>query len=339
MLGPQQLPVEGANVIAIHLPSGSSYEAKTRADGRFSIPGMRVGGPYSVTVAYGGQGAAAFEPQTQENIEVNLGVATDLEFNVRAISVTETVTVTAKSDTVFSSDRTGSATAVSRETIAALPTINNRIDAIVRMAPEARGLSVAGQAAGMNNITVDGSYFNNSFGLGSAPGERTNVAPISMEALEQVQVSVAPYDVRQGNFVGAGVNSVTRSGTNKFAGAGFYQFRDNGMVGTKAKDATVNPGTFNFKNGGGWASGPVVENKLFFFGSMEGEKTEQPGTTFRANKGGEPVAGSVTRVLASDLDSAQQLPEEQLQVRHRVPTRTTRSRRRASASWPSSTTT
>jgi len=299
----QQQAVVGATVIAIHLPSGSSYEATTRADGKFSIPGMRVGGPYSVTVAPSGTGAAAFQPETQDDIMVNLGGATDLEFVMRNIAISETVTVVAKSDTVFNSDRTGSATSISRETIAALPTISNRIDAIIRMAPESRGLSVAGQGSGMNNITVDGSYFNNSFGLGSAPGERTNVAPISMEAIEQVQVSVAPYDVRQGNFVGAGVNSVTRSGTNKFSGAGFYQFRDNSMVGTEAKTAKVNVGTFDFKNGGGWASGPVIENKLFFFGSLEGEKTEQPGTTFRANTGGETVGGSVTRVLASDLDS------------------------------------
>ena len=299
----KQQPVAGANVIAIHLPSGSSYEGTTRADGRFSIPGMRVGGPYSVTVAYTGTGTAAFAPKTQEDIQVILGGATDLAFSVEQISVTETVTVTAQSDTVFNSERTGSATSVSRETIAALPTINNRIDGVMRLAPEARGYSVGGQDNRMNNITIDGSYFNNSFGLGSAPGERTNVAPISMEAIEQVQVSVAPYDVRQGNFVGAGVNSVTRSGTNRLAASGFYQFRDNGLVGTEAKNAVVNPGTFNFKNGGGWVSGPIVPSRLFFFASGEGEKFVQPGTTFRANKGGETVGGSVTCVLESDLNT------------------------------------
>lgn len=302
VVGPNQQPVEGAQVIAIHLPSGTSYESKSRADGRFSIPGMRVGGPYSVTVAYGGTGTA-FEPQTLENIEVNLGVATDVAFTVRAIAVTETVTVTAQSDPVFSSERTGSATAVSRETIASLPTISNRLDSIVRLAPEARGYSVAGADNRLNNITVDGSYFNNSFGLGGAPGERTNVAPISLEAVEQVQVSVAPYDVRQGNFVGAGINTVTRSGTNRFAGSGFYQFRNDSLVGKEAKDSAVNPGTFDFKNGGAWVSGPVLKNKLFFFGSFEKESLLQPGTTFRANTGGEAVGGSVTRVLGSDLDS------------------------------------
>jgi hypothetical protein len=297
----QMAPVSGASVIAIHTPSGTSYEATTRPDGRFFIPGMRVGGPYVVTVAYVGTGTA-FEPTTQEDVTINLGVATDLNITVRSIAVQETVTVTAQSDPVFSSARTGAATAISRETIAAVPTLNNRLDAVIRLAPEARGYSVAGQDNRMNNITVDGSYFNNSFGLAGAPGERTNVAPISMEAIEQVQVSIAPYDVRQGNFVGAGINTVTRSGANRFAGSGFYQFRDNGLVGTEAKDSAVNPGTFDFKNGGAWVSGPVVRNTLFFFGSMEGEKFLQPGTTFRANLGGEPAAGSVTRVLASDLN-------------------------------------
>ena len=222
---------------------------------------------------------------------------------MRNIAISETVTVTAKSDTVFNSDRTGAATAISRETIAALPTISNRIDSIVRLAPEARGMSVGGQDSRMNNITVDGSYFNNSFGLGNTPGDRTSVAPISLEAIEQVQVSIAPFDVRQGNFVGAGVNTVTRSGANQYSGSGFYQFRDQSLVGTEAKSLPVNPGTFDFKNGGGWVSGPVVKNRLFFFGNMEGEKFVQPGTTFRANRGGESAVGSVTRVLASDLDA------------------------------------
>ncbi len=299
----QQQAVVGASVIAIHLPSGTTYEATTRGDGRFSMPGMRVGGPYSVTVAPSGTGAAAFQPETQDNIMVNLGGTTDLEFVMINIAISETVTVTAKSDTVFNSDRTGAATAVSRETIAALPTLNNRLDSIVRMAPEARGMSVGGQDSRMNNITVDGSYFNNSFGIGSMPGDRTSVAPISLEAIEQVQISIAPFDVRQGNFVGAGINSVTRSGANQFSGSGFYQFRDNSMVGTEAKALAVNPGTFDFKNGGGWISGPVVRNRLFFFGNMEGEKFVQPGTTFRANRGGETVAGGTTRVLASDLDA------------------------------------
>ena len=296
--------VAGANVIAIHLPSGTTYEGTTRADGRFQIINMRVGGPYSVTAAFTGGGAAAFAPETQEDVQVILGVATDLVFNVKEIAVTETVTVTAQSDAVFASNRTGAATAVTRQEIALLPTITNRLESFARLTPAMGGnMSFAGQDNRMNNITVDGSYFNNSFGLGGQPGDRTNVAPISMDAIEQVQINVAPFDVRSGNFVGAGVNTVTRSGTNNFRGSGFYQWRDQGLVGKEAKTATVNPGTFNFTNYGGWAAGPILRNRLFFFGNAEKEETEQPGTTFRANRGGETPAGSVTRVLGSDLDT------------------------------------
>lgn len=294
-------PVSGASVIAIHVPSGTTYEATTRADGRFTIPGMRVGGPYSVTVAPGGASLGAFQAQTQDDVEVNLGVATDLAFHVQSIAVE--VTVTAESDPIISSDRTGAATAVSRETLAALPTVSNRLDAITRLSPQAgANNSFAGQDNRLNNITVDGSYFNNSFGLAGTPGERTGVAPISLSAIEQIQVSVAPYDVRQGNFVGAAVNTVTRSGANDFRGSVYRQFRNESLVGTKAKSLAVNPGTFTYGNNGLWASGPVLKNKVFFFTSYENEDLTQPGTTFRANRGGESVGGSTTRVLASDLD-------------------------------------
>ena len=297
----QQQPVAGASVIAIHEPSGTSYEATTRADGRFSIPNMRVGGPYTVTVAYTGAGTAAFEPQTVQDVVINLGVATDIPITVRPIAVQETVTVTAQSDTVFSSARTGAATSVSREEIATLPTVSGRINDIARLTPQASGMSFGGQDNRLNNITVDGSYFNNSFGLAGAPGERTGVAPISLEAIEQVQVNVAPFDVRQGNFVGAGVNSVTRSGTNRFTGSVYHRFRNEDFVGTEARGLPVNPGTFKFRDTGAWGGGPIIPNRLFVFSNYEDEDDTRPLTTFRANTGGEPNVGSVTRVLATDL--------------------------------------
>jgi hypothetical protein len=298
----QKQPIEGANVIAIHEPSGTSYEATTRADGRFSIPNMRVGGPYSVTVAYTGGGAAAFEPLTKSDISVNLGVATDLTFEVTGITVTETVTVTAVTDTVFSSARTGAATSVSRDELATLPTISGRLNDMTRLTPQAAGMSFGGQDNRLNNITVDGSSFNNSFGLAGAPGERTGVAPISLEAIEQVQVNVAPYDVRQGNFVGAGINTVTRSGTNRVNASVYHRFRNEDFVGTEAGDNVFNPGTFDYRNTGVWVSGPIVRNRLFAFGLFEDGEESRPLTTFRANAGGEPVGGNTTRVLASDLN-------------------------------------
>lgn len=298
----QKQPVPGASVIAIHGPSGTGYEAVTRADGRFSIPGMRVGGPYAITVAYTGQGGTAFEPKTEENITVNLGVATDVDLTVRAIAVEETITVTGSSDPVFSSNRTGAATAVSRAEIAALPTISGRISDVTRLTPQASGDSFAGQDSRQNNITVDGSYFNSAFGLGEGqPGGRTGVAPISLESIEQVQVSVAPFDVRQGNFIGAAVNTVTRSGTNQFTGSVYHRLRNEGFVGTEANGLAVNPGTFTFRDTGVWGGGPIIKNKLFVFGNYENEKDARPIHTFRSNAGGEPVGGNVTRVLASDL--------------------------------------
>ena len=203
----QQEGVSGASVIAIHLPSGTTYETVSRADGRFIIINMRVGGPYSVTVAYTGTGAAAFAPETVENVEINLGVATDLAFDVEQIAVTETVTVTAESSAVFSSARTGAATAVNRETLATLPTVSGRITDFTRLTPQTSGSnSFAGGDSRMNNMTVNGSAFNNSFGLSGQPGDVTGVAPISLEAIEQVQVSIAPYQM-----CGRAISSARRS--------------------------------------------------------------------------------------------------------------------------------
>ncbi|RPI51496.1 MAG: carboxypeptidase regulatory-like domain-containing protein, partial [Acidobacteria bacterium] len=180
--GAQGQPVVGASVIAIHEPSGSSYEATTRADGRYSIPNMRVGGPYTIQVIYvgGAGGGAAFAPKTVENITVNLGVTTDVNVTVEAITVAETVEVTGQSDPVFASTRTGAATSIDRNDIANLPTVSGRLESITRLTPQASGSSFAGQDSRLNNITVDGSFFNNAFGLGSGqPGGRTDVAPIS----------------------------------------------------------------------------------------------------------------------------------------------------------------
>ena len=296
--------VSGASIIAIHLPSGTTYETTTRADGRFVILNMRVGGPYIVTAAFTGTGAAAFAPMTQENIEINLGVATDVNFDVKNIAVTETVTVTAQSDTVFSSGRTGAATSVNRETLATLPSVRGMISDFTRLTPQASGTNSFGGADNrMNNMTVNGAAFNNSFGLGGQPGDRTNVAPISLEAIEQVQVSIAPYDVRQGNFVGASVDTITRSGTNSLRASVYHRFRNEDFVGTEARSLAFNPGTFETTNTGVWAGAPILKNRLFVFGNYEDESDARPLSSFRANTGGEPVGGNVTRVLASDMSN------------------------------------
>jgi hypothetical protein len=291
----------GAHVLAVHTPSGTTYSTVSRGDGRFSIPGMRVGGPYRVTVSLIG-----FEPWVVEDVLLNLGVATNLQVDLRETAIElEGIRVTA-TDAIFSSERTGAATSVSRQALAAMPTINRRIEDFARLTPQYSGtgfgFSFAGQDNRLNNMTVDGSYFNNSFGLSGQPGDRTGVAPISLDAVEQIHINIAPYDVRQGNFVGAGVNTVTRSGTNQLRGSMYYQHRNEGWVGTDARGLDVDPGSFRFNQIGGWLSGPIIRNRLFYFVSLENEGLTEPATTFRANRGGEAIEGGVTRVEAGVLD-------------------------------------
>ena len=292
-------PMVGARVRALHLPSGTAYQAITRADGRYSIPGMRVGGPYTITAT-----TIGYAPVNQANVAIQLGVTTEVTFQVVPAAVQlAAVSVTAQTGGVLSSSRTGAATTVSREAIEVLPTVSRSINDFTRLTPQANGQSIGGQDSRLNNITIDGSYFNNSFGLGSGatPGGRTGVSPISLDAIDQIQVNVAPFDVRQGNFVGAGVNAVTKSGTNSFSGAVYRNQRNQGNVGTKAGALTVNPGTFTFGLWGGTLSGPIIRNKLFFFANYEKDENTQPGTLFTTNSGSEVAAGNKTRVLQTDV--------------------------------------
>ena len=286
----QEKPVAGATVIALHVPSGTTYEAVTRADGRYSIPGMRVGGPYTVTVAKGPTAAPAFRAADAGEVVVNLGVGDGSRLR-RAVD-SRGSDGARRSRTRFSSERTGAATAISRETLARCRRSRAGSNDITRLTPQSGGtMSFAGQDNRLNNITVDGSYFNNSFGLRNTPGETSGVAPISLAAIEQVQVSVAPFDVRQGNFVGAAVNTVTRSGTNEFRGSFYHQFRDNDLVGTKAKAATVNPGTFNFRNTGGWASGPIVTNSCSSSATTRTKRRHSRARRSARTRVGKPVGG------------------------------------------------
>ena len=151
-------------------------------------------------------------------------------------------------------------------------------------------MSFAGQDNRLNNITVDGSYFNNSFGLGGQPGERTDVAPISLESIEQLQVSIAPFDVRQGNFVGAAVNTVTRSGTNRFTGSFYHRFRSDDFVGTEARGPGGQSRHLHVPQHRRLGRRSDRQEPLFVFGTYENEEDNRPLTTFRANQGGEPSA-------------------------------------------------
>jgi hypothetical protein len=295
-------PLPGANVIAEHIPSGSQYGAATRDNGFFNLPNLRVGGPYTVTVSYIG-----YNPQKKENINLNLGQDFRIEFTLESQAVTVgEVVVTAEQDAVLNSNRTGAATYVDVEQIQTLPTIKRSIRDLTRLDPRSDGnYSFGGKNWLYNNISLDGSYFNNPFGLDDpAPGGQTNAEPVPYDAVEQVQVSIAPYDIRQGGFTGAGINVVTKSGTNRYQGSLYSFFRNEALLGNTVSNNEViaNP-DLSFNQTGFSVSGPIVEDKLFFFLNGEIERREDPGTNFVADNGDGKIEFGESRVRASVMDS------------------------------------
>jgi hypothetical protein len=269
----QVLP--GATVIAIHTPTNTQYVAPTNAEGRFNMQNMRVGGPYSVRVTFVG-----FQDFNRTGIVLTLAenFRLDVKLGEGATQLTE-VTVSGRQDPIMNADRTGAATTIQRQQIERLPTINRSLAEITRLTPQA---SVGGGFAGRNNlynnITIDGAVFNNSFGLSGTIGGQAQAQPISLDAIDQVQVSIAPFDVRQGSFTGAGVNAVTRSGTNKFSASVYGFYRNQKLVSKRVGNVEQPIPNFNLYNVGFRFGGPIVKDKLFFFVNAERERRNDPPT-------------------------------------------------------------
>lgn len=259
-------PAIGAAVVAVHTPSGTTYGAVTNVDGRYNIQGMRPGGPYTVEVSCLGY-------TTRKYTEVTLQLGETLALNAEVSESSEfldEVVVVGQASSKFSQEKTGSATNISNEQITSIPTISRSITDVAKLSPYGgNGMSFAGSDGRMGNFTVDGANFNNNFGLSSnLPG---GGSPISIDAIEEVQVVISPYDVRQTNFIGGGVNAITKSGTNTFRGSAYMYHRNEWMRGDHV-DGTIIPGardkdrttTYGFTLGG-----PIVKNKLFFFVNFE----------------------------------------------------------------------
>ncbi len=292
----------GATVIAVHQPSGTQYGTLARVDGRFVIPNARIGGPYKVSVSFIG-----FESQDKDGLFLELGNTTNVDFKmVESGTQLAEVVITATVDPVLNSDRTGATTNISNQQITQLPTLSRSFSDYVRLTPQASinsfgGTNFAGRSDGYNNITVDGALFNNAFGLSGTVGGQANAQPISLDAVDQIATSIAPYDVTQGSFTGAGINVVTRSGTNDVTGSVYYFTRNQSYVGKKIAGVDNPYSDFKFNNMGFRVGGPIIKNKLFFFANFERERQDVPGTTFSATRGGSS-GSTVSQVQASDLD-------------------------------------
>lgn len=295
-----------AIVTALHVPSGTQYRGVSRNTGAYSIPGMRVGGPYRVSVMLIG-----YRPDVKNDVEVNLGQNLRVDFALvqQAITVTG-IEVAGAGDPLLNPDRTGAATTISPEEVMLMPSIKRSTRDLTRLDPRSDGnFSFGGKNWLYNNISLDGSYFGNPFGLDDpSPGGQSNAEPVPYDAVEQVQVSVAPFDVRQGGFTGANINTVTRSGTNQLRFSIYSFGRNEALQGNSVRgnDVTANPDLSFFQSGFS-VGGPIKRDKLFFFLNFEMERTDDPGTSFAAWDGAGASPGfGVSRVRRSTMDSIRQ---------------------------------
>jgi len=292
----------GATIVATHTPTGTVYTTTSRKDGRYNFANVRVGGPYEIKVTFAG-----FKEDKQSNINLTLSQSYTADFTLKASGdLTEVVVTAGRQNKVINNNRTGSQEIITRTQMERLPTINRSLQDFTKLEPTSQsnsfGQSFGGRSSQYNNLTVDGANFNNSFGLSGTLGGQTGSQPISLDAIEQIQVNVSPYDVRQGGFTGAGLNTVTRSGTNQFKGTVYEYVKNENTQGYKVANTTVVKSPIKFKLKGAALGGPIIKNKLFFFGSYEQVRQELPATSYIASDANHPITtGSVSIANADTL--------------------------------------
>ncbi len=291
----------GATVQAVHEPSGTRYMTVTNSEGRFNIQGMRPGGPYTVSISYVG-----FQKKNYTDIKLALGEVFNLKAEISENANELGEVVVSAQASKFANEKTGASTNISRQQIAEMPTANRSIQDIARLSPYANGMGMAGGDGRSTNFTLDGANLNNNFGLSSSlPGGGT---PVSIDALDEVQVVVSPFDVRQTNFIGGGINAITKSGTNTFKGTAYTYYTSENMHGNRidntdlaarSKDRLT---TYGFTLGG-----PILKNKLFFF--VNAEYSKKPTVANRWMPSTDGVAQPdlyISRTKISDMQKVQE---------------------------------
>ena len=298
-------PVIGATVQAVHEPSGTRYTTVTNVDGRYAIQGMRVGGPYKVSVSYIGYNKKEFT-----GITLQLGETYNLNAKMSEdASQLEEVVVSAHASK-FAGEKTGASTNISQVQMQTIPTISRSISDLARLSPYANGMSFAGGDGRSTNFTLDGANLNNNFGLTSGlPGGGN---PISMDAIDEMQVVVSPFDVRQTNFIGGGINAVTKSGTNTFKGSAYIYYNNENMHGNRVANTDLGErGTNRSTTYGFTLGGPIVKDKLFFFANAE--YTTIPAVANRwapSDNGKANLDQYISRTTKNDLDRVSKFLKE-----------------------------
>ena len=278
ILGSANDPLMGVTIKAVHTPTGTIYATGTRQNGSFNLSNLRIGGPYTIEVTY-----ISYQKEMITDVYLSLGEEFTLNLALKEDSYAlNEIVVVSERNPVISSNRTGSQEVITREKMDKLPTLNRSLTDFTKLTPLSSGNSFGGISYRFNNVTVDGASFNNSFGLGSALGV-SGTEPISLEALEQVQVMIAPYDVRNGGFTGAGVNSVTKSGSNEFHASAYTYTKSPSMMGYRIKDEMLNISEFSNHQYGISLSGAFIKNKLFYYINAEIDRQELPITYTTAN--------------------------------------------------------